>query len=72
MDYETDLLHEEQSNEKTEEAVSENNSSYEPIPVEELKELLNQCGFKVLGIYDQFKFKKYTDKSEKIFFVCKG
>ena len=40
--------------------------------VEEITKLLEVCGFKVLNIYDQFKFKKYTKTSEKVFFVCRG
>lgn len=40
--------------------------------VSELSEVLKLSGFEILGIYDEYKFKKYTDKSERIFFVCKG
>lgn len=40
--------------------------------VDELKKMLTFSGFEVLGIYDSFKLKKFNDKSEKIFFVCKG
>lgn len=40
--------------------------------VDELKNLLEICGFEVMGIFDEFKLTRYKDTSEKIFFVCKG
>ena len=39
--------------------------------VEELIKIAKDSGFEILGIYDNLSFKKYNEKSEKIFFVLK-
>lgn len=40
--------------------------------VNELVETAEKNGFEVLGIYDNLSFKKYNNKSEKIFFVLRS
>lgn len=38
----------------------------------ELKEMACSFGIEVLGIYDELSFSKYTEKSTRIFFVCRN
>lgn len=39
--------------------------------IDELTKMAEISGFKVLGVYDNLSFKKYTKNSEKIFFVLR-
>ncbi len=39
--------------------------------IDELKKIAEQSGFKVLAVYDNLSFKKYSKTSEKVFFVLR-
>ncbi len=39
--------------------------------IAELKEIAEKSGFKVLAVYDNLSFKKYSKNSEKVFFILR-